>query len=205
MQTIIEDIPKKLYTKVVGTTFENRQKLLDAAKSQNIVYLELEAETTNPYDQFAVAIYAQLYANGGFHRSKLGFLSNQERVCFNCGLVVGNGLFQESNKVSCPNCCNTFDFSPGDVIHEEDSMRVVQCKSCNFLFDVNAAKVISCPNCQGEDFGRAGLATVISRALQSNAKYTVIVTEFTGGDTDSKGNPKSLGCNIQLYLIEKGD
>ena len=160
MNTIIDYFPKRINTKIVGATFEGRQKWLYLCKVQGVREVKLIAEPDNPYDSNAIAVTANLNIGGVFHEGKLGYISNSERACLNCGNVLGNKYFSD-------------DETP------------------------------ACPNCNSNEFARAGLATEVTRAINAGAEYGCLIASFTGGDMDNYGSMRNLGCNIQLKLIHE--
>ena len=109
--TLCDLWPGKVNTKIVGTTFEGRQELLAQCRRQGVRELRLVPDPMNRYDPCAVGIEAEIRdSDGNLKTVRLGFLSNSDRVCSDCGKVVGGALFERSRTISCPNCCKGFGF-----------------------------------------------------------------------------------------------
>lgn len=185
--------PRRVHTKIVGTTFEGRQDLLAECKRLGITGLRLVPDPANRYDPYAVGVEAEVNnGNGNKTIMRLGFLSNSDHVCSDCGGIVGNAMFQNSKIVRCGECETMFNIGaiPGE--------RTI-CPACGYSFETAICKVVTCPRCGGTDFGRGGLATRIFRAMTAGMNYRATVMEYTGG---SQG--KSIGCNILLEAIGGG-
>lgn len=196
-ELMVELWPKKVRTKIVGTTFENRQDVLAKCREQNIRQLRLVPEPTNKYDPFAVAVVADIRdSNSKSETLQLGYLSNCDRVCSDCGQVVGGSYFENSKTLQCPMCCKVFGTGDTVITQGADGEPVIECPRCGFEVDLDAHKLVICPRCKGADFGRAGLATRFFRAIAAGQNYEVIVTDYTGGDIGPGGRKKTLGCNI---------
>lgn len=67
---------KRLYTKVVGVSFDGRQKvlsrLLHYSKTQILIYLEREPD--NVYDSNAIKVMAEVFSKG---KAAIGYLNSQ--------------------------------------------------------------------------------------------------------------------------------
>lgn len=198
-----ETWPGTVRTKIVGTTFEGRQDILAECRHQGIERLELIPEPRNRYDPCAIAVCARLrHGNTGTRLVQLGYLSNSERVCSDCGNLVGGSLFERSRKLRCPECSAFFGYDDPVVVAGSDGASCMECPACGCSSDLSLAKVVICPRCGGIDFGRGGLATRMSRALAAGIVYTVRALDYTGGDSGPDGKQKSMGCNI---VVERED
>lgn len=202
--TMPDTFPKRFNTKVVGTTFEGRQQLLAECRRQDIRDLELVPDPTNRYDSHAVAVEARMVSDSGRAVTvRLGFLSNSDRVCSDCGKLVGAALFEKSRQLRCPECDFEFGYDDPVVTRGPSGISQMLCPRCGEDVELGLAKVVSCPGCGGTDFGRGGLATRLSRALAAGIHYRAWVEDYTGGDSTSDGRQRSLGCNIRIERIEK--
>lgn len=189
--------PHKVRTKIVGTTFEGRQDILDQCRRQNVKNLRLLPEPMNKYDPYAVAVVAEIRdADGSQKTVQLGYLSNSERVCSDCGQIVGGSYFEKSKTIQCPRCCKGFGYDDRVIISGPDGEPAIECPRCGSDVELHANKLVVCPSCRGTDFGRAGLATRFARALAAGVQYEVIVTDYTGGELGPGGKIKTLGSNI---------
>ena len=204
MNTVVTELeawPRRLHTKIVGTTFEGRQSLLTECKRQGIADIRLVRDPSNRYDPFAIAVEADLnQEDGGIKSVQLGFLSNSEHFCADCGAIVGNALFHNSRKIRCRECGMVFKLG------QDNSHTACPNPSCRTAVEVASSKVVICPRCGGVDFGRGGLATRISRAMASGVEYRASVTEYTGGDGYAGGQQqRSMGCNVLIERIETNE
>lgn len=202
--TLCDLWPAKVRTKIVGTTFEGRQELLAQCRRQNIRKLKLVPDPMNKYDPCAVAVEADILDERETPKTiRLGYLSNSDRVCSDCGKVVGGMMFEHSQTIQCPHCCKTFGMDDRVISQGPDGTTVLECPRCGTDIDFHACKMVICPNCKGADFGRSGLATRFFRALAAGVTYEVFVADYTGGETGSDGRRKSLGCNIRIERVRK--
>lgn len=192
--TITDTWPRRVHSKIVGTTFEGRQEILARCKQLGIQRLELIREPENRYDTHAVAVEAQV----GRHHLKLGYLTNSDRLCCDCGNLVGGSLFDRSRTLRCGECGHCFGYSDPVITRRGNGESMIECPSCGSSVDLWSAKVVPCPNCGGIEYGRGGLATRLSRAMAAGFNYEVRVMEYTGGDLGPDGKSKSLGCNIRI-------
>lgn len=194
--------PLKVNTKIVGTTFEGRQELLAECRRQGVKQLKLVPDPMNKYDPCAVGVETEIQDNDGRPKTiRLGFLSNSDRVCSDCGKVVGGALFEKSKTVQCPSCCKGFGYDDRVIYQGTDGETAIECPRCGNDVDLHANKLVVCPSCGGTDFGRAGLATRFFRALAAGVQYRVCVADYTGGDIGPDGKRKSLGCNIRIERV----
>lgn len=193
--TIQDAHPKKVHTKIVGVTFEGRQEVLRECQRLGVQRLELVLEPDNQYDENAVAVEARV----GAKRLKLGYVTNSDRLCFDCGNLVGGSLFQRSRTFFCEACDSVFGFDDPAVSVGSDGESVIECPKCSAPVDFSNSRVVRCPSCGGTDFGRGGLATRLSRAIASGVVYDARVMEFTGGEAGPDGRTKSIGCNILIH------
>lgn len=203
-QAVLEDTwPKRCHTKIVGCTFEGRQDILTTCRDQGVTELELVRDPLNRYDSHAVAIIATIKDEQGQAKSvRLGFLSNSDRICCDCGAVVGATLFKQSHRLRCPECSEDFTIDTPVVTKNPDGTTAMLCPGCGESVELDLAKVVSCPHCGGTDYGRGGLATRFSRALAAGIRYRVQVMEYTGGEIGRDGKARSMGCNIRIAKIE---
>lgn len=203
-QAVLEETwPKKCHTKIVGCTFEGRQDILAACRDQGITELELVRDPLNRFDPHAVAIKASVRDDQGRAKPvQLGFLSNSDRICCDCGAVVGASLFKQSRQLRCPECSEEFGYDDPVVSRGPGGTAVMLCPGCGEDVELDLAKVVVCPNCGGTDYGRGGLATRFSRALAAGIRYRVQVMEYTGGEVGRDGKARSMGCNIRIEKIE---
>ena len=203
-QAVIEETwPKRCHTKIVGTTFEGRQELLARCRDQGVRDLELVPDPLNRYDPYAVAIEARINDESGNPTNiRLGFLSNSDRICSDCGTLVGGPMFERSRRLRCNDCGREFGYDDQVVTQDGNGVPIIECPGCHSSVDLGLSKVVVCPNCEGNDFGRGGLATRFSRALAAGVRYSVRVMEYTGGDIAPSGRQKSLGCNIRIQRSE---
>jgi len=195
--------PKRVNTKIVGTTFEGRQELLAECRKQDIRELELVRDPMNRYDPNAIGVEARITDESGNPMTiRLGFLSNSDRVCSDCGRLVGGALFEKSRRLRCPDCDFEFGYDDPVVSRGPDGVAMMLCPQCGEDVELGLAKIVSCPGCSGTDFGRGGLATRLSRALAAGVRYRARVEDFTGGEIGSDGKVKSLGCNIRIDRVD---
>lgn len=194
----VDQYPRRVHTKIVGTTFEGRQDLLAECKLQGVTELRLVPDPHNRFDCNAIAIEANITdRNDSTQTVRLGYLSNSDRVCSDCGQLVGAGLFDRSRTLRCGECDHVFGYSDPVVGRRNSGETFVSCPKCGDTVDMELAKLVICPGCGGSDFGRGGLATRFSRALAAGVQYRVRVMEYTGRE-----NGKSLGCNIAIQRVE---
>lgn len=201
---VLEEMwPRKCHTKIVGTTFEGRQEILATCRDQGVTELELVRDPLNRYDPHAVAIMANIRDVQGQAKSvQLGFLSNGDRICYDCGAVVGALLFKQSRRLRCPECSVEFGYDDPVVSRGPNGTAVMLCPGCGEDVELDLAKVVVCPSCSGTDYGRGGLATRFSRTLAAGIRYRVQVMEYTGGEIGRDGRARSMGCNIRIEKIE---
>lgn len=197
--TIQDTWPRRVHSKIVGTTFDGRQEILAECRRLGVQRLELVREPDNRYDNHAVAVEAQV----GRNRLRLGYLSNSDRLCHDCGNLVGGSLFDRSRTLRCQECGHVFGYTDPVVGRRDNGETFVECPKCSESVDFWNAKVVACPDCGGIEYGRGGLATRFSRALAAGIHYDVRVMEYTGGDAGSDGKLKSMGCNIVIQRREE--
>ena len=189
--------PKKIMTKIVGTSFEGRQKILEKAEQHDIKILDLVPDGNNPShgDPYAIAIEAPVYRRGIKVKSvRLGYVSNSDRMCSVCSRMMDGPAFFRSMTVKCPECGVSQPFGDTSDTHT--------CTSCATVMDVRPNKTVTCPTCGGEDWARDGLATLITASMRAGNIYSCTVQEYTGGDINPRtGKKKSLGCNIVIEQI----
>jgi len=206
LSTLTELWPKRVNTKIVGTTFEGRQQLLSECRKQGVRELKLVPDPMNKFDPCAVGVEAQIFDTDGNPRTiRLGFLSNSDRVCSDCGTMVGGSLFERSKTIQCPSCGCAFGFDDKVLISNSDGELALECPRCSDEVELHANKLAICPRCGGIDFGRAGLATRIFRAIAAGVEYQVRIEDYTGGELRRDGERKSLGCNIRIERVTKQD
>ncbi|MHB1455322.1 MAG: hypothetical protein ACYC0V_00245 [Armatimonadota bacterium] len=188
--------PKKIMTKIVGTSFDGRQRLLEKAELHDIRVLDLVPDGNNPShgDPNAIAVEAPVYKNGIKVRSvRLGFISNADRTCIVCGKMVDGQTFTRSKSVKCPEC---------SMVQPCESNETHTCTGCGSIIDVYKNKTATCPTCASEEWARDGLATLLTEAMRAGNIYTCRVQEYTGGDINERtGKKKSLGCNIVIEIL----
>lgn len=200
---VCDFFPKKINTKIVGTTFEGRQLFLAECRKQGIRKLNLIPDPLNKYDSYAVAVEAQIRRPSGTTKTvRLGYISNSDRVCSDCGTMVGGSAFERSKTIQCPGCGYAFGFDDNVIISGPDGDAAIICPQCGNDVELHANKLVVCPKCGGTDFGRAGLATRLFRAIAAGISYTVRVEDYTGGDVGPGGKVKTLGCNIRIERVE---
>lgn len=227
-----DEFPVKVKTKIVGTTFENRQAILRACKARNIQLLEVVHDSQNPVDPFAVALEAtfrgwvttcadcgkslmgpqkqdkcsacaseNVVCNEQDKVLRLGYLSNSERTCMGslqdgtpCGYVVDGGTWSRSRTYICDKC-NT-------VQNVRESGEAFTCSSCGQECGKSECRTVICVKCGNANWARTGLAVQFATAMANGLKYVARVQEYTGGDLDANGRPKTLGCNIIVERVE---
>lgn len=227
-----DDFPVKVYTKIVGTTFDNRQAILRACKARNIQILDVIHDYENPVDPFAVALEAtfrgwvttcascgknvmnpqktdkcaqcgsdQVVCNEQDKVLRLGYLSNSERTCMGslqdgspCGYIVDGGTWSRSRTYICDKC-NTIQNvrDPGDTF---------MCENCGKQCGKSECRTVVCIRCHSAIWARTGLAVKFATAMANGIQYVARVQEYTGGDLDSNGKPKTLGCNVVIERVE---
>jgi hypothetical protein len=98
--------PDKVFSKIVGTTFDNRQEKIVRAKEAGAAMLHLEREPENAYDPDAIGVWVELYSKeGGYETIQLGYISNSEYACADCGYIMpGRGKGAPS---ACSECDGT--------------------------------------------------------------------------------------------------
>jgi Zn-finger nucleic acid-binding protein len=192
--TATSAFPRRVHTKIVGITFEGRQEILAECKRQDVSVLHLVPDPTNRYDSLAVGIEADIIDGSGAATTvRLGYVSNSDHVCSDCGAIVGNSMFQNSKTARCPECETLYNLGANIPEH-------TICPACNTTVETAISKVVICPRCGGVDFGRGGLATRILRAITAGVTYRATVMEYTGGEPGPGGKIKTMGCNILLEI-----
>lgn len=79
----------KVFTKIVGTTFDGRQALVAQARYSKIKVLRLVRDYENKYDPNAIAVYADMLDGTGQPEPvQLGYISNAVYVCNACGFLM---------------------------------------------------------------------------------------------------------------------
>lgn len=164
---MIDTWPKTIRTKIVGTTFEGRQDILAECRRQGVEALSLVPEPTSRYDPHAIAVEAQITSDSGrVKTARLGFLSNSDRICSDCGMVVGGALFEKSRRLRCPECGQEFGYDSPVVTAGRDRVPVIECPGCGSSVELGLAKVVHCPSCGGTTSAEEGFrhATVSMEA-----------------------------------------
>ena len=189
--------PKRIMTKIVGTSFEGRQRLLEKAELHDIRILDLVPDGGNPAhgDPYAIAVEAPVYRRDiKVNSVRLGFVSNADRMCVICGRMMDGPSFSRSKVVKCPECALSQPFCDTGDTHT--------CTGCATVMDVRPNKTVACPTCGSEDWARDGLATLITASMRAGNLYSCRVQEYTGGEINERtGKKKSLGCNIIIEQI----
>jgi len=194
----------KTVTKIVGTSFNNRQALLEKVKVEDIKTAFLELDPANPYDPDAVIVVTRLRDGS---EVILGHIQNGDRLCLGvtngkeCGAIIDGATVSHSRTVRCPRCSKMFFADRTNTVlvpDDPDRKKIVTC-SCGtrFAFGLHNIYVHSC-GCSEQ--ARVGLASRIAESMRSGIVYTVQILEVTGGEVED-GKQHSLGCNIRIEAL----
>jgi hypothetical protein len=195
----------KTVTKIVGTTFNNRQSLLARVRDEDKKTAFLELDPANPYDPDAVIVVTQLRDGS---EVILGHIQNGDRLCLGvlpngkaCEAIIDGGVISKSRTVKCPNCSKMFFADKTNTVlvpDDPDRKKIVSC-SCGTRFAFGLHNIYV-HNCGCSEFARVGLASRIAECMRSGIVYTVQILEVTGGEVED-GKQRSLGCNIRLEAL----
>jgi hypothetical protein len=198
---------RKTITKLVGTTFNNRQALLARIKAENIETIILAREPSNMYDPEAITASVTL-RDGTM--AVIGHIQNSDRMCLGtlangkeCGAIIEGSIVSKSRTVACPGCGLLFTADKFNTIIQmegQDKVKWTKCAACHtqFRFNKNNVFVHSCGCYQNV---RCGLASSLCRALEEGLQYTARILEVTGGELADDGKIRSYGCNIRIEAV----
>jgi hypothetical protein len=198
---------RKTITKLVGTTFNNRQALLSRIKAENLETIILTREPSNMYD--LEAITASVTFRDGT-TAVIGHIQNSDRLCLGtlangkeCGAIIEGSVVSKSRTVACPGCGLLFLADKYNTIIKmegQDKVKWTKCASCNteFRFSRQNVYIHSC-GCYQQV--RCGLASSLCRGMEEGLQYTGKILEITGGDIGEGGKLHSFGCNIRIEAV----
>ncbi len=194
----------KTITKLVGTTFNNRQALLARVKAENIEDIILTREPSNQFDPEAIQA-SVAFLDGT--TAVIGHIQNSDRMCLgtlkngkDCGAIIEGSIVSKSRTVACPGCGLLFTADKYNTVIQmegEDKVKWTKCAACNtqFRFNKHNIYVHSC-GCYQQV--RCGLASALCRGMEEGIQYIGRILEITGGDTGEDGKLRSYGCNIRI-------
>jgi len=195
---------KKTISKLVGTTFNNRQALLARVKAENLEDIILTREPSNMYDPEAI-VASVIFRDGT--PAVIGHIQNSDRMCLGtlangkeCGAIIEGSIVSKSRTVACPGCGLLFLADKYNTIIQmegQDKVKWTKCSACNtqFRFNKHNVYVHSCGCFQQV---RCGLASSLCRGMEEGLEYIARILEVTGGDTGEDGRLHSYGCNILI-------
>jgi uncharacterized Zn-finger protein len=194
----------KTITKLVGTTFNNRQALLARVKAENLETIILAREPSNMYDPEAIT------ASVTFHdgtTAVIGHIQNSDRMCLGtlkngqaCGAVIEGSIVSKSRTVACPGCGLLFTADKYNTVIKldgPDKIKWTTCSVCNTQFRYNKHNIFV-HSCGGYQNVRCGLASSLCRGMEEGLEYSARILEVTGGEIGEDGKQHSLGCNIRI-------
>jgi len=199
---------KKTITKLVGTTFNNRQALLARVKQENLETIILTREPSNVYDPEAIQASVK-FLDGT--TAVIGHIQNSDRMCLGtlangkeCATVIEGSIVSKSRTVACPGCGLLFTadkFNTSIQMEDQDKVKWTRCSACHtqFRFNKHNIYVHSC-GCYQQV--RCGLASSLCRGMEEGIEYTGRILEVTGGNIGEDGKPRSYGCNIIIEAVK---
>ncbi len=195
---------KKTITKLVGTTFNNRQALLARVKAEHLEDIILTREPSNIYDPEAIT--ASVTFRDRTTRV-IGHIQNSDRMCLGtlangkeCGAIIEGSIVSKSRTVACPGCGLLFTadkFNTTIQMEGQDKVKWTTCTTCNTKFRFNRHNKFV-HSCGCWESVRVGLASTLCRGMESGYAYKGSILEITGGDIGEDGKPHSFGCNIRI-------
>lgn len=198
---------QKTITKLVGTTFNNRQALLARVKVEKIETIILAREPNNLYDPEAIT--ASVTFRDGTS-AVIGHIQNSDRMCCGtlkdgrpCGAIIEGNVVSKSRTVACPGCGLLFTADKyNTTIRMEGQDRILwtKCSVCNTVFRFNKHNIYV-HSCGCYQQVRCGLASALCRGMEDGIQYTAKVLEVTGGDVGEDGKLRNLGCNIRIEAV----
>jgi hypothetical protein len=195
---------RKTITKLVGTTFNNRQALLARVKAENLETIILTREPSNMYDPEAIT--ASVTFRDGTTEI-IGHIQNSDRMCLGtlkngqpCGAIIEGSIVSKSRTVACPGCGLLFTADKYNTVVKlegQDKVKWTRCASCKTQFRYNRHNIFvhSCGCYQNV---RCGLASTLCRGMEEGIEYIARILEITGGDVGEDGRLHSYGCNIRI-------
>lgn len=197
----------KTITKLVGTTFNNRQALLARVKAENLEDIILSREPGNMYDSEAITA-SVIFRDGT--PAVIGHIQNSDRMCLGtlangkeCATVIEGSIVSKSRNVVCPGCGLLFLADKYNTIIQmegQDKVKRTKCAACNTQFRFNKHNVFV-HSCGCYQQVRCGLASALCRGLEEGLHYTARILEITGGDIGEDGKLHSYGCNIRIEAV----
>jgi hypothetical protein len=194
----------KTISKLVGTTFNNRQALLARVKMENLETIILTREPSNMYDPEAITA-SVTFRDGS--TEVIGHIQNSDRQCCGtlkdgrpCGAIIEGSVVSKSRLVACNGCGIVFladKYNTVIKMEGQDKVKWTTCAACNTQFRFNKQNLYIC-QCGCSQFVRCGLASALCRGLEEGLHYTARILEITGGDIGEDGKLRSYGCNIRI-------
>jgi hypothetical protein len=194
----------KTITKLVGTTFNNRQTLLARVKAENLEDIILSREPSNMYDPEAI-IASITFGDGT--TAVIGHIQNSDRMCLGtlkngqaCGAIIEGIIVSKSRTVVCPGCGLLFTADKFNTVIQmegQDNVKWTKCSTCNTQFRFNKHNVFV-HSCGCYQQVRCGLASTLCRGIEEGLEYIARILEITGGEIGEDGRLHSYGCNIRI-------
>ena len=198
---------RKTITKLVGTTFNNRQALLARIKAENIETIILAREPSNMYDPEAITASVTL-RDGTM--AVIGHIQNSDRMCLGtlangkeCGAIIEGSIVSKSRTVACPGCGLLFTadkFNTVIKLEGMDKVKWTKCAACNTEFRFNKHNVFV-HSCGCYQQVRCGLASSLCRGMEEGIEYAGRILEVTGGELGEDGKLRSYGCNLRIEAV----
>jgi|GEM_PF-1583345 len=195
---------RKTVTKLVGTTFNNRQALLARVKAENLETIVLAREPSNMYDPEAIT--ASVTFRDGT-TAVIGHIQNSDRMCLGtlvngkeCGAIIEGSVVSKSRTVACPGCGLLFTADKYNTVVKlegQDKVKWTTCSVCNTQFRFNKQNLYIC-QCGCSQNVRCGLASSLCRGMEEGLEYSARILEVTGGELGEDAKQHSLGCNIRI-------
>jgi hypothetical protein len=197
----------KTITKLVGTTFNDRQALLARVKAENLEDIILTREPSNMYDPEAIT--ASVTFRDGT-TAVIGHIQNSDRMCLGtlangkeCGAIIEGIIVSKSRTVACPGCGLLFTadkFNTVIKLEGMDKVKWTKCAACNTEFRFNKHNVFV-HSCGCYQQVRCGLASSLCRGMEEGIEYAGRILEVTGGELGEDGKLRSYGCNLRIEAV----
>jgi len=197
----------KTMTKLVGTTFNNRQALLARVKAENLEQINLTREPSNMYDPEAIT--ASVTFRDGT-TAVIGHIQNSDRMCLGtlangkeCGAIIEGSVVSKSRTVACSGCGLLFTADKYNTVIKlegNDKVKWTKCAACHTEFRFNKHNVFV-HSCGCYQQVRCGLASSLCRGMEEGLHYTARILEITGGELGEDGKLRSYGCNLRIEAL----